>query len=183
MFYSDTHSGPGGYHQFVLYDFTCLGFIAETYNAIVNGITQSIVDAHNSMFTGRIFISETEVSSAGVNRSPKAYLNNPQAERNKFSGDVDRTMTTMRFVNSVNQPMGAFSWLAIHAVSMNNSNQLVSSDNFGYASIQLEAEYNPNELVGQGTFIGAFCSAHSADISPNIMGPRCQVSCSTILVR
>jgi neutral ceramidase len=152
-----------------------LGFIAETYNAIVNGITQSIVSAHNSMFNGRVFISETEVSNAGVNRSPKAYINNPQAERSRFREDVDRTMTQIRFVNSANQLMGAFSWLAVHSTSMNNTNQLVSSDNFGYASIQLEAEYNPKDLVGQGTFIGAFCSAHSADISPNILGPRCQV--------
>lgn len=51
-------------------------------------------------------MTETEVSSAGVNRSPKAYINNPQSERNRFREDIDRTLTQLRFVNSANQPMG-----------------------------------------------------------------------------
>lgn len=59
---------------------------------------------------------------------------------------------------------------------MNNTNLFVSSDNFGYASILLEQEFNPGQLVGHGSFIGAFATAHSADISPNILGPRCRVN-------
>lgn len=58
---------------------------------------------------------------------------------------------------------------------MNNTNKFVSSDNVGYASILLEQEYNYNDLVGKGNFVGAFCSANLGDVSPNIMGPKCQV--------
>lgn len=115
---TDSHGGPGGYHQFVLYDFTCLGFIADSYNALVNGITQSVVNAHNSMFTGRIFVTETDVNDVGVNRSPKSYLENPAAERARFNGDIDRTMTQVRFVDSQNQVRGAFSWLASELISL-----------------------------------------------------------------
>lgn len=58
---------------------------------------------------------------------------------------------------------------------MNSSNKFVSSDNVGYASILLEQEYNPLDLVGKGSFVGAFCSANLGDVSPNIKGPKCQV--------
>lgn len=64
------------------------------------------------MFVGRIFVTETEVHDVGVNRSPKSYLNNPASERGKYNSDVDRVMTQMRFINSQNQVMGAFNWLA-----------------------------------------------------------------------
>jgi neutral ceramidase len=72
-----------------------LGFIAETYNAIVNGITQSIVNAHNSMFTGRIFVTETDVANAGVNRSPKVnknYESNSKLIHNEYSRHTSTTL-------------------------------------------------------------------------------------------
>lgn len=174
---TDTHGGPGGFHQLVLYDVTCLGFIESTYTAFVNGIVQAIVNAHNSMFPGRVFLSEAQVPNVGRNRSPYAYDNNPQAERNRFSSNMDLNMLQMRFMDSQNQLRGAFHWLAIHATSMNNTNRLVSTDNFGVASLLLEQEFNPGHLVGQGTFIGGFSTAHSGDISPNTERPRCIVSC------
>jgi Neutral/alkaline non-lysosomal ceramidase, N-terminal len=33
-----THSGPGGYLQYLLYDITSLGFVRESFDALVNGI-------------------------------------------------------------------------------------------------------------------------------------------------
>lgn len=59
---------------------------------------------------------------------------------------------------------------------MNNTNKFISSDNVGYASLLLEQEYNPESLVGKGNFVGAFCSANLGDVSPNIMGPKCQLT-------
>ena len=35
-----THSGPGGYLQFVLYDITSLGFVRQSYDALVFGILE-----------------------------------------------------------------------------------------------------------------------------------------------
>lgn len=58
---------------------------------------------------------------------------------------------------------------------MNNTNYLISIDNLGYASYLLEQEFNPDQLVGTGPFVGAFSTSNSADISPNILGPRCYV--------
>jgi neutral ceramidase len=57
---------------------------------------------------------------------------------------------------------------------MNNTNKFISSDNVGYASILLEQEYNRENLIGKGDFVGAFCSSNLGDVSPNINGPKCQ---------
>jgi hypothetical protein len=37
-----THSGPGAYLQYVLYDITSLGFNDQSYNALVDGIVEVI---------------------------------------------------------------------------------------------------------------------------------------------
>jgi neutral ceramidase len=76
-----THSTPGGFLTYLLYDMTCLGFVSETFNAFVKGITQSVVRAHNNMREGRIFLSQIDVDGANINRSPVAYDNNPEEEK------------------------------------------------------------------------------------------------------
>jgi neutral ceramidase len=179
--------------MFVLYDLTALGFVHETFYALVRGITQSIVTAHNNMFDGRIFISQTEINDANINRSPLAYANNPAEERAQYKDNTDKTLVQLRFMDKYNKEvMGAFNWFAgeskfilplfvtyfhsttVHATSMNNTNKFVSSDNVGYASLLLEQELNYDRIVGKGNFVGAFCSANLGDVSPNIMGPKCQ---------
>lgn len=35
-----THSGPGGYHHYVLYQVTSLGFVRESFDALVDGIVE-----------------------------------------------------------------------------------------------------------------------------------------------
>jgi neutral ceramidase len=161
--------------MFVLYDLTALGFCPQTFYALVRGITQSIIRAHNDMFEGRIFISQTDIFNANINRSPAAYDNNPDKEKAQFKENVDKTLTQLRFMDKRNQQiMGAFNWFAVHATSMNNTNKFISSDNVGYASILLEKEYNTDSMVGKGSFVGAFCSSNLGDVSPNIKGPKCQ---------
>src|SRR5690606_38154310 len=49
-----THSGPGGFSHYALYNLTILGFSKQNYDAIVDGIYQSIVRAHNNMRIGNI---------------------------------------------------------------------------------------------------------------------------------
>lgn len=35
-----THSGPGGFHEYVLLDVTSLGFVRQSMDALVNGIVE-----------------------------------------------------------------------------------------------------------------------------------------------
>lgn len=99
--------------MYVLYDLTALGFVQETFVALVRGITQSIINAHNNMVEGRIFISETEINDANINRSPSAYANNPEEERAQYKDNTDKMLVQLRFMDKNNkQVLGAFNWFA-----------------------------------------------------------------------
>jgi neutral ceramidase len=56
-----SHAGVGGYIENLLPQITSLGFVKETYDAIVEGTVKSIVDAHNSLSPGSIGFGTTEV--------------------------------------------------------------------------------------------------------------------------
>ena len=121
--------------------------------------------------------------NANINRSPTSYLLNPKSEREKYEYDVDKDLIQLKFTNLNKEPIGIFNWFPVHATSMNNTNHLVSSDNVGYASLLLEKWYNTNKLTGKGKFVGAFASANLGDVSPNIMGAKCEKSgnpCDTL---
>lgn len=139
-----THSGPAGFLTYLLYDLTSLGFVASTKHALVRGITQSIIHAHNNVVEGRVFISDIEIQDANINRSPTSYKNNPEFERAQYKDNTDKKLISLRLTDKYNRKiLGAINWFAVHPTSMNNTNKFVSSDNVGYASILLEQEYNP----------------------------------------
>ncbi|KAF8406678.1 hypothetical protein HHK36_008769 [Tetracentron sinense] len=130
-----THAGPGGYLQYMVYSITSLGFVQQSFDAIVIAIEQSIVQAHNNLKPGSIFINQGDVENAGINRSPSAYLFNPAEERARYPNDVDTQMTLLKFVNGENgKNIGAFSWFATHGTSMSKDNKLISGDNKGAAA-------------------------------------------------
>ncbi len=63
-----THSGPGGYHQYVLFSLTSLGFIKQSFDAIVDGIVlvSAISDVFRQIFIKctlffRVFIVHTKI--------------------------------------------------------------------------------------------------------------------------
>ena len=53
-----THAGPGGYLQYVVYIVTSLGFVRQSFDVIVDGIDQSIVEAHNNLRPGKIYVNK-----------------------------------------------------------------------------------------------------------------------------
>jgi neutral ceramidase len=168
-----THSGIAGYIQYAMYGITSLGFNQANFRSIVDGIVQSIERADASMQRGRIFLNRGELQDANINRSPVAYDNNPAAERARYTDNVDKEMTLLRFENEAGDPLGSLNWFAVHPVSMNNTNRLISGDNKGYASMLFEYEMNPNDRPGRGKFVAAFASSNLGDVSPNIRGPKC----------
>lgn len=58
-----------------------LGFVGQTLEAIVDGIVQSIEMAHNDLREGLLYVGNGTLTDASINRSPSAYLNNPEDER------------------------------------------------------------------------------------------------------
>ncbi|XP_050212866.1 neutral ceramidase 2 [Mercurialis annua] len=141
-----THAGPGGYLQYVVYIVTSLGFVPQSFDAVVDGIEKSIIQAHENLRPGSIFVNKGELLDAGVNRSPSAYLNNPAAERSKYKYDVDKDMTLIKFVDDEWGPVGSFNWFATHGTSMSRTNSLISGDNKGAAARFMEDWFKKDGL-------------------------------------
>ncbi|KAF5727352.1 Neutral/alkaline non-lysosomal ceramidase isoform 1 [Tripterygium wilfordii] len=139
-----THAGPGGYLQYVVYIVTSLGFVRQSFDALVDGIEKSIIQAHQNLRPGKILINKGEILDAGVNRSPSAYLNNPAAERSKYKHNVDTEMTLLKFVDDGWGPVGSFNWFATHGTSMSRTNSLISGDNKGAAARFMEDWFQQN---------------------------------------
>lgn len=171
-----THSGPAGFLQYVLYQVTSLGYVQETLDAWVNGISSAVIAAHKDLQTSRIMVNQGMLYGSNINRSPTSYLLNPEDERAQYpEGDTDKTMLLMEFLNPLTKkPRGVLNFFAVHGTAMNNTNTLVSGDNRGYASYSLERDINGIEVpTGKGQFVAAFASTNLGDVSPNTAGPRC----------
>ncbi|XP_078422053.1 neutral ceramidase isoform X2 [Cetorhinus maximus] len=168
-----THSGPAGYFQYTLCLITSKGYIKPSINALINGIIKSIDIAHKNMKAGRIFINKGKVEGSNINRSPYSYLQNPEGERARYKSNTDKELVLLKMVDLDGHGIGTLSWFAVHPVSMNNSNHLVSSDNMGYASYLFEQEMNAGYLPGEGPFVSAFASSNLGDVSSNTLGPHC----------
>ncbi|XAR60687.1 Ceramidase [Bertholletia excelsa] len=133
-----THAGPGGYLQYVVYIVTSLGFVRQSFDVLVEGIEQSIIQAHENLRPGTILVNKGELLDAGISRSPSAYINNPASERSKYKYDVDKDMTLIKFVDDEWGPVGSFNWFATHGTSMSRTNSLISGDNKGAAARFME---------------------------------------------
>jgi len=170
-----THSGPAGFMQYVLFNVPNLGFIQETLDSLVKGIVVSIQRAHDNLAPGSIrYTAGMVTEEANINRSPSSYLANPEEERARYEYNTDRDLVQLMFYDSDGVPLGLLNWYAVHPTSMNNTNHLISSDNKGAASIMFEKAVDPLSLVGESSFVAAFASSNLGDVSPNIMGPKCQ---------
>jgi neutral ceramidase len=163
-----THSGPGAYSHYALYNLTSLGYDEQNYAAIVEGVYQSIVRAHNNVGLGEIQMNTGDLTNAGFNRSLTAYNANPAAERARYSSDTDQLMTVLRLARG-GQDKGMISWFAVHATNIGNKNRLISGDNKGLASYNFEKWKNTN-YGANDTFVAAFANSNEGDVSPNLWG-------------
>uniref|UniRef100_A0A3Q2FR61 Neutral ceramidase n=1 Tax=Cyprinodon variegatus TaxID=28743 RepID=A0A3Q2FR61_CYPVA len=168
-----THCGPAGYFQYTLFMLAGNGYIKASIEPLVSGIVKSIDIAHSKMKPGRIYRNKGEIYDSSLNRSPHSYLNNPEKERSRYKANTDKQVLVLKFTDLDGDGIGMISWFAVHAVSMNYTNRMVSSDNMGYASYLLESDKNPGELPGQGGFVAGFSSSNLGDVSPNTRGPYC----------
>jgi neutral ceramidase len=160
-----THAGPGGYWHSRLDNGFDGGFYPEHYAAIVSGVTDSIVQAHEDLQAGEIFLGKDEIANAGANRSMTAYLENPQKERDLYPRNTPTQMTLLKFVNQTRN-IGVINWFALHPTAMNYFNPLISGDHKGYASLQMERMRN-SEGNGGENFVAAFAQADPGDVTPN----------------
>ena len=97
-----THSTPGGYNGYTLYNIPNLGFNEIVFAILHKGILQvfvffttrnliinynifkikAIQVAHDRLRKGHLYVNSGKLFNVNINRSPVAYFLNPKNERN-----------------------------------------------------------------------------------------------------
>ena len=166
-----THSAPGGFSGMLLYDYTDGGVDDATVECIVDGCVRAIEMGQANLAPGRIYVNRGEVTDCGRNRSPQAYVCNPQAERDRYGADTDREMLLLKFVKldaaGDERPVGVLSWYAIHPTDYGQKNTLISGDNKGFASMLFEAAMGTDPASPE-TFVAAFANSNCGDVSGSV---------------
>jgi neutral ceramidase len=161
-----THAAPGGFHHHISAGGLGGAFYPQCFDALADGITEAVAAADADLKPGRILFAQGDVEGAGVNRSRVAYMNNPAAERARYTGDVDTTMTLLKF-DRAEGLIGALNWFAVHGTSMNYNNKLISGDNKGYAAYAVEQRHG-TRYTGKPEFVAAFAQSNAGDVTPNL---------------
>jgi neutral ceramidase len=165
-----THSAPGGFSGTLMYDYDFArgGVDDATVTCLVDGCVSAVEMAQQSLAPGRILVGSDDVADCGANRSPQAYVCNPQVERNRWGADTDREMLLLKFVHggdgAPEQAIGSINWYPIHPTDLGQKNTLVSGDNKGWAS----ALFEEHMRVGGDTFVAAFANSNCGDVSGNV---------------
>lgn len=163
-----SHSGPAAWLNYLLPQITSKGFDKASYQAIVDGAVQSIKLAHSSLSPGHLSLGSIDIQDANINRSPYAYLANSESERGKYTDDVDKTLTLLRFTSATGKDRGILTWFAVHGTSMLGNNTIVTGDNKGVAAWMFERSMNEPD------FVAGFSQANVGDTTPNVLGAYCE---------
>ena len=191
-----THEGVGGYDMpyppskrplTAVYGALFNGgnlFDTENFQAIVGGMVEAMrradanLQAHAD--TAPIRQSIEQLLNANVNRSPPAYDQNPPEERAKYVDadghevNVDKRSLQLNFVRNNGSPVGIINWFGVHPTSMGYHDQMISSDNKGYASLLFERLLGTRYAVDSATpdgadnFVAAFAQTDEGDSIPDL---------------
>lgn len=168
-----SHSGPGGWFNYLLPQITSLGFDRQGYQAIVDGAVLSIKRAHESLQEGYLDFGTVNITDANLSRSLYAYLANPASERAQYSDSVDKALTLLRFRRASDlKSIGVFTWFPVHGTSMLGNNTHISGDNKGLSAYLLEQSVKGNSQAADG-FVAGFSQANVGDTTPNVLGAWC----------
>lgn len=77
---------------------------------MVEGIVRAIVRAHEKLQKGTMTVAKGELLYTNINRSPSAYLLNPEEERAQYKYDADKDMTILGFRAQDGAKLGLVSW-------------------------------------------------------------------------
>ena len=150
------------------------GFDQQSHQALVDGALLSIQRAHGSLTPGRLTFDSIDLENANVNRSPFSYDANPEEEKARYSDNVDKTMTLLRFDReSDNKTMAILTFFPVHGTSMYNNNTLVTGDNKGVAAWLFERSTQDDNRFAED-FVAGFSQSNVGDTSPNVLGAWCE---------
>ncbi len=171
-----THSAPGGYSHYGLYNMAVPGFVPEVYKTIVDGIVDAIVEADAKAVPATIKVTKGEIApdkEVAFNRSITSYNKNPEVKKlgeDETHFAADRSMLLLRFDDLDGNPIGSWNFFGTHTTSISNDNNLICSDNKGYA-----AQYMEKALRKEGSateVVSVFAQRKAGDITPNYVWDR-----------
>ncbi|PWY76277.1 neutral/alkaline nonlysosomal ceramidase [Aspergillus heteromorphus CBS 117.55] len=169
-----SHSGPGAWMNYLLPQIPTKGFDKESYQALVDGVILSIKRAHESLAPGRLSFGSIDLEDANVNRSPYAYDANPAEEKTRYSANVDKALTLLRFDRqSDNKTTAVLTFFPVHGTSLYNNNTLITGDNKGVAAWLFERSVRNDKRFADG-FVAGFSQSSVGDTSPNVLGAWCE---------
>lgn len=163
-----THVSPGGYSHYSLYNISVGGFFQTNFDILVNGIFESIKEAHESLAPGMVLYNSGKLKNASINRSLIAYRNNKDYK--DYDSTIDDDMTVLRFVQG-GKDIGVISWFGVHPTNLTNKYKYCSGDNKGYASLQFERLKKASYKNDSEKFVAAFANTNAGDMSPNLNQP------------
>ncbi|KAF2438292.1 Neutral/alkaline nonlysosomal ceramidase [Karstenula rhodostoma CBS 690.94] len=172
-----SHAGPGAWLNYLLPQITSLGFDKQSYQAIVDGALLSIKRAHEGLTLGAVSSGSAKVNNANINRSLYAYLANPASERARYTDNVDKTMTVLKFTRaSDGKNIGILNWFAVHGTSLLGNQTVVAADNKGVAAYLFEQDIATNAASANAAdgFVAGFSQASVGDTTPNVNGAWCE---------
>ncbi|QQS31226.1 MAG: neutral/alkaline non-lysosomal ceramidase N-terminal domain-containing protein [Sphingobacteriales bacterium] len=167
-----THSAPGGYSHYVLYNVAIPGFQPKVFNNIVTGTVNAIVSAAQNLKPSELFFNsgvfEPDIPVA-FNRSIRAFNANPEVSKPFLKKDhhlaIDRNMKLLRFEAEGGTPLGAINWFGVHTTSVGNTHHRICYDNKGYAAEYLEKHLR--RKTANNSIVTAFAQDTAGDVSPN----------------
>ena len=169
-----SHSGPGAWMNYLLPQLPSLGFDKQSYQAIVDGALLSIRRAHESLALGRLSIGTIDLPDGNTNRSPFAYLANPESERAQYQYDTDKALTMLRFDRLADRKTTAvLTFYSVHGTSLYENNTLTAGDNKGVAQLLFERSVK-NDTRFADNFVAGFSQSSVGDTSPNVLGAYCE---------
>jgi neutral ceramidase len=172
-----SHAGPGAWLNYLLPQITSLGFDKQSYQAIVDGALLSIKRAHEGLTIGKVSSASARIADANINRSLYAYLANPKSERDRYTDNVDKTMTLLKFTRlSDGKNIGILNWFAVHGTSLLGNQTVVAADNKGVAAYLFEQDIVANAAAANAApgFVAGFSQSNVGDTTPNVLGAYCE---------
>lgn len=166
-----THSAPGGYSHFGLYNMSIPGFVPEVYQKVVDGIVDAIVQANENLQPATLKVTNGEIHAdkeVAFNRSLDAFNENPEVKtklkKEEANQAVDRNMVLLRADDLDGNPIASWNWFGVHTTSLSNDNHRICSDNKGYASKFHEDKVKKRK---KDKFISVFAQRKAGDVTPN----------------
>jgi len=171
MLAQHTHSGPGGYSFYPLYNMSIPGFVPEIYTELTEKIAISILDACKHYQDCTIHYNRSEFppeQEVAFNRSIAAYNCNPEVRKladDEIQFGVDRNMYMLHFKNAAGKNVASINWFGVHTTSLSNDNHKLCSDNKGFAAAYLELQ-----MQREGAnYMAAFAQSSAGDVTPKFV--------------